>query len=173
MKRSRSELTGGTGDVSPQWMTFSAVQSGADTTTTTTQAIPVQRLPSGTRAQVMEVLKVMWDFPAVVEADSSIACYLSTSSFGTTGTNIGEPRVFAGRATSTAITTSGMVIFERIKLDDLTDGAGHGVLIATDNIYAQVVSASTSLTNTVRLKLLYRWKNVPLPEYIGIVQSQQ
>ena len=59
---------------------------------------------------------------------------------------------------------------------DITDGAGHGVLVATDSIYITgYVPASWYLngTNTVFAKLLYRWKDVSLAEYIGIVQSQQ
>jgi hypothetical protein len=56
---------------------------------------------------------------------------------------------------------------------DVTDGAGHGVLIATDSIYAQVNSANTATTNTVYFKLLYRFKEVNIIEYVGIVQSQQ
>jgi hypothetical protein len=56
---------------------------------------------------------------------------------------------------------------------DLTDNAGHGILIATDSIYGQVNSANTATTNTVYFKLLYRFKEVNLIEYVGIVQSQQ
>lgn len=63
---------------------------------------------------------------------------------------------------------------------DLTDGAGHGVLIATDNIYFTLYStcsatgtATTSVQANATLALLYRFKRVNLQEYIGIVQSQQ
>jgi len=57
--------------------------------------------------------------------------------------------------------------------DDLTDGAGHGVLVATDQIYCQISSSSTGAAQTCAGKIWYRWKNVGLAEYIGIVQSQQ
>jgi hypothetical protein len=55
---------------------------------------------------------------------------------------------------------------------DLTDGAGHGLLIATDNIFMTVYSTNTGVANEVGCKILYRWKNVSVEEYIGIVQSQ-
>ena len=61
-------------------------------------------------------------------------------------------------------------------LRDLTDGAGHGILVATDSIFLTGYVPSnwyTNGTNTVFVKLLYRWKDVSLAEYIGIVQSQQ
>lgn len=57
--------------------------------------------------------------------------------------------------------------------DNLTDGAGHGYLVATDYIFAQVGSQNTNAAQFVDIKILYRWKNVGLQEYIGIVQGQQ
>jgi len=55
---------------------------------------------------------------------------------------------------------------------DLTDGAGHGRLIASDKIYAWIQSGA-SAAHTVFIRLVYRWKNVSLTEYIGIVQASQ
>lgn len=185
MKRGRDgSLTGGTGDVSPQFMVFTVTQSAADTTTTTAQAIPVQRLQTAGKAQVMEVLKigfVVSDLPAsasATETIDAIAVNVSTTSFGTTATNWGEPRVFAAynKRSRSAFTAAGtyfsMLQSEPFMLD-VTDGAGHGILIATDNIYGQVVSSGTGGANVAYIKLLYRWKNVPMTEYVGIVQSQQ
>lgn len=183
MKRGNGSLTGGTGDVSPQWMSFTVTQSAADTTTTATQAVPVQRLPTGARAQVMEVLRVDIKRPTVVtiasatEAVDSYQLFLSTTSFGTTATTFSEPRVFAAdefqiNGAFTAAGTYGLYADLHKQLD-LTDGAGHGVLVATDNIFAQGVSSGTGAANVWRVKILYRWKNVSLSEYIGIVQSQQ
>ena len=183
-KRGRSDgLTGGTGDVSPQWMSFAAVQSAADVATTTTQAVPVQRQNNRGKAQVMEALKVIFELPtfpataSAVEATDAHAIFLSTTSFGATATVWSEPRVFAGwtRINQGAFTAAGTYqnAYDNTKEQDLTDGAGHGILIATDNIFAQANSTLTGLVNTFRIKLLYRWKNISLAEYIGIVQSQQ
>lgn len=70
-------------------------------------------------------------------------------------------------------------------IHDLTDGAGHGILIATDNIYLNAlvayVDADTSaayagapsfIFAASNCELIYRFKAVTLQEYIGIVQSQ-
>lgn len=57
---------------------------------------------------------------------------------------------------------------------DLTDGAGHGTLVASDNIgfYVGITSAfPTTYLNTVRI--LYRFKAVNLEEYVTMLQSQQ
>lgn len=68
---------------------------------------------------------------------------------------------------------------ESIDIHDLTDGAGHGLLVATDNIWltCQVGATAPGLAITVSglvvLDIFYRFKKVTLQEYIGIVQSQQ
>lgn len=64
---------------------------------------------------------------------------------------------------------------------DLTDGAGHGVLVATDNVFLTLQTALSSIigtsvggiTGVAECAILYRFKEVGLAEYIGIVQSQQ
>lgn len=58
---------------------------------------------------------------------------------------------------------------------DLTDQSGHGIIFAGQNIYLGVVPITvedtvTSLTYSCRI--LFRWKNVSLTEYIGVVTSQ-
>lgn len=167
-------LTGGTKDVNPQWLTFRAAQSGADTTTTTQQNIPIQRLNNRNRAMVLEVLKVWFTWLAPTKVDASqMRCYLTTKNFGTGAISSNETSVFAFVEFYTNFTTSGQVNNIFPVCLDLTDGAGHGVLVATDAMYAEVVSASTSATNTVDIKILYRWKDVSITEYVGIVQSQQ
>jgi len=71
---------------------------------------------------------------------------------------------------------------EGVDIHDLTDGAGHGILIATDNVYLSFdvlisspsgVSVSVLVGSYLQCDLIYRFKNVSLQEYIGIVQSQQ
>lgn len=185
MKRARTEgLTGGTGDVNPQWMQWTVTQSGADTTTSASQPVPIQRLQDKGRAQVMEVLKVaithtaMPVSGAVGEGVDSISVYISTKNQGTTGTSWAEPTVFAAvlDSSSNAFTAGGTYMSARPTMPfifDLTDGAGHGYLVATDTVYAQITSGNTGATNSAIVRFLYRWKNVGLAEYIGIVQSQQ
>lgn len=68
---------------------------------------------------------------------------------------------------------------------DFTDEAGHGILLGTDQIEFGVAVANNNVSTVmgvnqktdgtpgVRLGLEYRLKEVPLSEYIGIVQSQQ
>lgn len=184
MSRGGGSLTGGTGDVNPQYATINAVESAADTTTTTTTPIPIQRLQNKGRAMVLEVLKIFIDFnalPAIASAAEtirSISVFLSTTSFGTTNATWADPRVFAyctiaNRGAFTAAGSFWGTLPTLPYLFDLTDSAGHGLLVATDNIFTQVQSVATGAVQSVRVKILYRWKDVSITEYVGIVQSQQ
>jgi len=176
MKRSRvsSSLTGGTGDVNPQWLKATVLQTGADTTTTATIVLPVTRLASPANPTIIEVLKVYWILTNQAEVDSTQTGHLSTKNFDTTAiSGFIEPSDIDAVYWTDKITTSGQFAnFQPIE-HDLTDGMGHGVLVATDNLYLQLASASTSAANRASVWILYRFKRVNVQEYIGIVQSQQ
>jgi len=165
-------LTGGTDDVKPQFLSFYVAESGTDTTTSTSQPIPVLRnfRTGGGRAQVIEVLKVWitWN-SGIPEVDSASTVLLSTKNKGTTAGNIYDPDVFAWGVRSTKITTSGQVYGSLVDCVDLTDGNGNGILIGTDNIYAQISLSSTGFSFGVALKVLYRISGASLQEYVGMV----
>lgn len=170
----RDTLTGGTGDVNPQFLTATVTQTAADTTTTQQVNVPIQRLPNTGRAQVLEILSVKYNHRNVgLVAASRVNVFISTASFGTTATNYGEPRVFSCYADDIDLVTSGATTTFFPFEDDLEDSAGHGFLVATDQIFIQCNSANTTAANIVDVKFYYRWKNVTLAEYIGIVQGQQ
>lgn len=174
-RKDPQNLTGGSGDVNPQYMHLTATQSGVDTTTSTAFNIPIQRLQNAGRAQVMEILKVFWDLSALdgIEVDSSLIGVLSTTSFGTTAANYGNTRVVDFARADRRLTTSGTFQGSNPVIHDLNDGAGHGFLVGTDNLYIQVQSGGTGATNSIYCKILYRWKDVSTTEYVGIVQGQQ
>lgn len=179
------DLTGGTHDVNPQYMSGLVTLSAANTATTVQLAIPISRVPQPgqTSATIVEVLKVFMEFPSV-DADAAAATLrnatlgFSTTSFGATQAAFDESRVFAWgqRQLRNAFTAAGTGMLEQITdpfVFDCTDGAGHGVLIATDSIFIQGITFGQAGASTFRFKILYRFKTVQLVEYIGIVQSQQ
>lgn len=189
MKRQRGDslvLTGGTGDVNPQLLSDSAAQSAADTTTTSQLVLPIQRIATNAPNQsvVMEVLKIFVQFPAfgaianVAEVAENMTCAFGTRNASTTALTLSDPSVIwmaqvRRQGAFTAGGTYGYIEDPCTVTVDLTDGAGHGVLVATDSLFIQVGSANTGQTVTARFKILYRWKRVGLAEYIGLVQSQQ
>lgn len=88
-----------------------------------------------------------------------------------------NPKVFAWTELSVrnAFTAAGSVaqVQPVMQTVDLTDGQGHGVLIATDNIYVCGSASGYQNVQTISFKILYRLKTVSLSEYVGMVQSQQ
>jgi hypothetical protein len=183
-KRNRGSLTGGTGDVNPQWFNLPALTMG-NAYVDVSSTLPRERLPYGNLSQVMEVLKVEFSLAttsvlnATVGTNSASRMYLTTRTFGTVEpttpqNNGGVVTKWRIELPSTAASATAEV-FQGVYLSDLTDGAGHGMLVATDNVFlGGIQTAATSPINgVVNVRLLYRWKNVQLQEYIGIVQSQQ
>lgn len=185
-KRRRVDiLTGGTKDVNPQLMTTEATLTTADATESWPIITPIARVgpASSNRATVLEVFKVYANFgpvpPAAAAQQRMVqSVNLSTIDHGTTSVGMGTPDVFANfeRSTHGAFTAAGTYMAKSggnlTMTFDLTDGAGHGFLIANDTIYMQIISELyTPAKATAAIKMLYRFKSIPLVEYIGIIGS--
>lgn len=234
-KSAGNSLTGGTGDVNPQWYKLTVVDNtGAQDTSGVNTAlgpfvqqtfplpIPRNRNAGGNKATVVEVLKLKWD---VTILDNSgyggfaggtykwaggtvyVNSQLTTKSWSSQpplsdGTIIDSnpaafytsPTLFFSSTASDGVVAGGESEEGIHILRDLTDSAGHGLLVATDNVYLsqqvgvlshwpavaspfaggnfQTIGYNVTGCST-NCQMLYRFKNVTLEEYIGIVQSQQ
>ena len=187
MKRKATDtLTGGTKDVNPQFLNFEVTTSAANTFTEVTLGTPIVRVgtgPANSRSVIMEILKVFVEFPEL-DLDAAAATNrveiltIATTTQGTTQFRLGNPRclVRAVHSVRNAFTAAGTGMLD-VQNDpvviDLTDGDGHGVLVATDNIFIGFNTAGFTAVALTSGKILYRFKEVELVEYIGIVQSQQ
>ena len=192
-RSSRDTLTGGSGDVNPQSLVLSHVtETAPDTFTSQTLALPIPRLPiQKGRALVMEIQRVWFMFVNsgyVSNTTTNITAALTTNPGANdnnsvqNGNGLGlfqDPRTIC-QATRlfVALATGGGagIAFEyndAIREVDLTDDAGHGFLVATDNLFLCCSSVGTASNSTVACRFTYRFKDVALEEYIGIVQSQQ
>lgn len=185
---SRRSLTGGTGDVKPQILTLDTpFTTNINRVVAAKIPLPVSRITSrGKRAQILEILKV-WFYPGldnIEDANLVMAGQLSTKlifpteSVATTpilANLCREPTVIASFMSRGVFQTAGAsnVIFPVAR--DLTDNAGNGVLVATDNIFVTFGFVDLTIVDPVRMsvKILYRFVNVGIEEYVGIVQSQQ
>lgn len=183
-RRVGDRLTGGTRDVNPQLFSATVTQGATNATTTLAFASPVPKAIFGraNTATVMEVLKVYYcsaplDPFGAAEEYQFICCVIGTKDYAASATYFSEPTVFSGARWDSqgAFTATGTYGFGYVQpiTHDLSDGDGHGVLVASDYIYIQVNSQSQGAAKTVNLKILYRFKNIPIAEYVGIVQSQQ
>lgn len=167
------ELTGGTGDTNPQLLTTTITQPAADTAITTEIPIPIARFQQKKgKAIVFEVLGIAYyltDFAAIA-AQANVRCSLATADV----TGVDAPQVFDQfRVDGIFATAVGFQYYPLTQYVDLSDGAGHGFLVATDNIFATLQSTATGLANVITVKVKYRFKEVGLTEYLGIVAGQQ
>lgn len=183
-RTSTNNLTGGSGDVNPQLYSGTISTTVADQPITNAMLAPISRLPkTGGRVAVMEILKIWaWLYPNAAIANVAETAWSISLNFGTKDHGIIE--AFPNDAQSFAhfeyrqygAFTAGGTLRDNIiqpHTVDLTDGMGHGVLVASDYFYAQLDTDGFAVVNKAYFKILYRIKNVALTEYIGIVQSQQ
>lgn len=186
MKRTRDTLTGGTGDVNPQWLILPNMPlPAANAYTQLTVPLPTNRLPlSKGKAMVMEVLKVFWDLPSYGSAVTTgikiiqAQAQLSTAPLSSIQHSSASVFAYASRkwrewGADTADSGALATVWYQPEIQDFTDGAGHGLLIATDNAYFAADTTNFTASVSFGCRILYRWKEVGLTEYIGMVQSQQ
>ncbi len=166
------ELTGGTGDVNPQLLVVTVIQTAVDANTQVELSLPVPRFSSKTgRTIVTEVLRVY----AEINELTTVANSHVNGSVGTaTQPSADDATTFAHFNYDAIVATAVGFQFYSRSMDavDLTDGAGHGFLIGVNSIFLSCNSALTALVNEIHYRILYRFKEVPLAEYIGIVSAQ-
>lgn len=184
MARRREHLTGGTGDVNPQFYTGVINKDAGDDLKTSAFISPGSKSIFGigkAGATVMELLKIYVIHPDF-EVDTAAIKHQArrlvfcTSDPGVESLELGAPSVIAQfgdvlRSAFTA-TQSSHLYCDNVHIQDFTDNFGHGVLVATDYIYVSAVTSAMENATKHQFKILYRFKNVGLTEYIGIVQSQ-
>lgn len=190
MKRGRKDqLTGGTGDVNPQEFVITGTQSAIDVLTQFQLQLPIPRLPTSPGRNL--VIEALWaDFihfnPRAGGAGAAVTYAFAVSTSSTAPTSLvnmmNDPKNISQwmKVVETPNLGAGslqVVEYDCQHQDDLTDQAGHGVLIATDKLFFYLATvggaagAVPAMQGSVRIG--YRWKDVSLTEYIGIVQSQQ
>jgi len=180
-------LTGGSGDVNPQFFTMGLITLQTNDTPIINQyALPIPRLKTVSDKQlVMEMLQMKFIINEDIGpiAANTVAYYvaLTTNPSITASTSIdtmkSDPRTLADWGfviAGGAAITPAVTYMPTDKYIDMTDSAGHGILLATDSIYLYVTSQNTGNHNfAAGGKLLFRFKEVDLQDYIGIVQGQQ
>lgn len=180
MKRARGDrLTGGTGDVNPQQLSFSVDMAAADTTIQKDIFLPIIPLSAVGKgeAQVLELLKMfVWmdDFPTAAAGGHRFDLLIGTKNFNSTipVDEEADALVLCGCSGDFTHITSGQTSTQYPIVQDLTDGQGHGILVGVQTIYALLYSGSTGVALKARVKLLYRVKRIGTTELLGIIASQ-
>jgi len=168
---SSKQLTGGTKDVNPQILACSLIIPAGSGSKCQVQevALPVQRLNNRNRSMVMEVLSLQF----MPQGDDThhihfgLATSKPTSSSGILPILTDSNVFFEDRSYSETLNKAPAGLFYT-----LHDGAGHGQLVAADKLYLFLYTTSAEAM-VLDCRITYRWKNVSLTEYIGIVQATQ
>lgn len=132
------------------------------------------------KARCLEVLKIFWlfsdnDFAVSGQDKITLAAQVSTVQLGAIG-NIGDPRIIAihGRKYQQVFSagTAYATIDDVVMVTDLTDGAGNGILIASESLFLGVGSASYLQAPACAIRMLVRWKDISMAEYTQLKFSQ-
>jgi len=161
----------------PNYMTGTANQSSADTATNFQFSTPIPRLQTrGNKATVMELLWIDMKINCTLNAvGETFAASFYGGQATTSEVLISDPRAIGNIAfDATDVLTSGS--YPTCKNNwriDLQSTDGYGFLFAGDIINVNVVSANTGASNRVDFRIYYRFVEIPITEFVGLVQSQQ
>ena len=187
-KRQRvTGLGGGTGDIKPQYFTLQSGQMNTNAYAVVQFPLPVPRFgTTKTKATVFEVLGLDWYIGVGTLLDGSHIewAFLTTTTNRSDNdpalevdleTDLLRPQTLgpAIRTNVSNAATSGAFSYETPIHIDTTDGAGNGVLVATDTIFLVTGNVASGAASTTIVKMKYRLTNIGISEYVGIVQSQQ
>jgi len=169
-------------DFFPNFISGALTQAAADAFTTNQTFTPIPRLKTiGNRATVMELLWIDIEFDIVMNRnDSEAEVFFNLGSIPTSVLRWNDPRVFtmfklvnefiAVGAGSGAAATG---LYSEMRRFDMQSKDGFGYLLASDSFHVTFKSENTARANSVFWKMFYRFVDIPLSEFIGIVQSTQ
>lgn len=188
-KRTRTSggsLTGGTGDVKPQFLTQTTpIPSGNSDYAVVEIILPTQILsaPDDDMAVIFEVLRVDWYLGIRDETDSAntVFGFLNTRvtratddtcNVSTIGADLSDPGSFAAAYRHRGVVVEGGAVLTLPISVDTMDGNGNGILVASSRLFMIVGSINNTAPSEATVKILYRMTAVGIKEYVGIVASQ-
>lgn len=186
-KRPANVLTGGSGDVKPQWSVAQNVaNAGAGLYTHSEISTPIPRAGMrNDKATIMEILQVQFFSDSHYDrADISFTriMNLATKQLHSTGDtcdtasvndDLNESTIIAQILEAQGTTTSGVSMWHLPTTIDLRDGFGNGMLVATDKLHFSSGNIGATTAQKTSIRYQYRLVDVSIVEYVGIVQSQQ
>jgi len=163
-------------DVNPQFLSGNVVTSAANVYTETEIIVPVMRFGfTKGRAQVIELLRIYIEMPRPsVAAASDVARVQITTQSKSALVNFDNPDViFKNEEVNLENGAPAThVFFNPFREVDYTDNAGHGIIIAGTSLFLAMDTTGFGAVATARVKILYRFKNISLPEFVGLSISR-
>lgn len=186
-QQGRGKLSGGGGrpaksfgiDLYPQFISGDLILSSANTFTTERISMPISRMArTGKTITVMELIRFemvtsVLDF--VGNADQA-AWGLTVGLAPTANVGLNDPRAVSFNVLDWifSLTTSGAagVLYTQPYFYNFQDTNGFGFLLATDFLNVWGNTTQMAAAANFQWRLFYRFVDVKLPEFIGILQSQ-
>jgi hypothetical protein len=163
-------------DINPQFISDWVTMSGINTYTSKTINLPVN--PGATitkgKVRVMEFLKVYIDFTFdTLVQNGYILVQLTYKEQAAALTALDVQKWIVKMGRKMQVLGAAAAIFAEVPfMADLTDGNGNGILIGQQQIFLGVMTGGQAAAQSCAIKVLYRFKDVPVEEYIGMVQGQ-
>jgi len=175
-RRSVKMARGRTKDDFPNFLSGALVMTGAQAFTEQQIFTPIPRLKvTGNRATVMELLYV--DFVGEGTDMNGIGDRLQFQMFLGTSQSVilswADTRVFMHYQLDVSGLTSGFAQITWPRRFSFMDERGFGYLLAADSFRTSADTTGQAGAVTFAWKLYYRFVDIPLSEFIGIVQSTQ
>jgi hypothetical protein len=164
-------------DLFPNYMSWAITQTGADQYTTDKIFTPIPRnqVLTGNRAIVMELLwlDVVINNLSLNAADEDITVGIQTGATPVAAASIDSGNMLAMIKIEFSEHTTGAAITIQPLRYMMQSTDGYGQLLATDAFHAWIDGNNTGVTLQGKFRLYYRFVQIPVIEFIGIVQSQQ
>lgn len=183
MAKRRRNNNNGRADIFPNFLTGSLTQSGVDAFVTTQVNTPIPRIQttrSGQRATVMELLWIEMLFPTIEISDAlaNMTMQFVIGIIPSVVLPFNNPRMFAEQRLDTHLALESaigiaMAITKQPLIYNMQSMDGHGFLLAAENFHVSLFTANTNVANVGEWRMYYRFIDIPLSEFIGLVQSTQ
>jgi len=169
-------------DKYPNYIGFSiTVPSGNGAANYKQISMPVPRLQTKNKAQVMEILwlqgRSVTYYDANVQAYNTISIYSGNPVSG--DINLDDPRLlfqksYANDTNGTLLTpaTDNVLYSDDFRID-LQSKEGYGFLFAGDKLNVNLTADNPAYSSTLYCRIYYRFVEVTVQEYVGLVQSLQ
>lgn len=163
-------------DKFPNYMSFKVQQDGVNLFNNDQIVTPISRLSrGGKKVTIMELLWVDFDYINIgfLAPGDSVIVGMSTGQFPIIAPTQGDPEVlFTHRTLIQGVGASWITTFNAQRYNFQSED-GHGLLMATDSFNAWIDTTGMAAVVTWSARVFYRFVEVGVTEYIGIVQSQQ
>ncbi|GAH99186.1 unnamed protein product [marine sediment metagenome] len=160
-------------DLYPQWLDADVQMTVADTWETQAIPLPVPRLrrETGDQVQLIEIIRInMAPNVEKVGSGKRISMKLMTKDFDD------DPKEGPSTIATTSIEFRGVAIDDFVAIEpwvhEMHDYQGHGYLVAVDTLYVGMMTTGQLVPLRGHIRIYWRFKTVPLAEFLGLIQSQ-